>query len=84
MVLMVVISPLLPDDFPNYALPFGYGFAARMIAEKYQLTKGAIQASGAYALQSNWKVFGVVVGFLAVFFVLIASWAYALETMSAS
>jgi hypothetical protein len=41
-------------------------FASALIAERYQLSKAAIRASDSYAFQSNWKVLGLGLLWLAV------------------
>jgi hypothetical protein len=80
---LVLLLPFLPDNFPNYALPFAYCITARMIANKYQLTKSAIAQSPRFTFQSNWKVFGMAVGFLAVFMALVIGWIFAIQVMPA-
>jgi hypothetical protein len=82
--LVVLILPFLPEQFPNLALPLAYGYAARMVAEKYQLSKGAIVASDRFEFQSNWKVFGVSIGLLAAFVVLVGLWVFGLQAIAAS
>ncbi|MBV9222231.1 MAG: hypothetical protein JO366_21270 [Methylobacteriaceae bacterium] len=78
---LVLISPFLPERFPTYALPLAYCFAARAIAERYQLKKEAIQSSDRFAFQSNWKVFGLSLGFFTGSLALVAAWFFGLEAI---
>jgi hypothetical protein len=73
----------LPDRFPNYALPFAYCVTARMIADKYQLTKSAIAESSRFTFESNWKVFGIAIGFFVVFMALSMVWIFAFQDIAA-
>src|SRR5260221_5084868 len=59
-------APLLPipAKLPNYIIPIVYSVAARLFAEKHQMTKRAIRDSADYSFQSAWKVLGVSVGCL--------------------
>jgi hypothetical protein len=63
-VALLTLIPFLPDKFPNYAIPATYAFGARMVAEKYQMSKKAIMESDRYGFHSAWNVVGVSVGFL--------------------
>lgn len=64
------ILPMLPENFPNYVLPVIYSLGARLVAERFHLTKQAINESDRYAQQSNWNVLGISVAFLLAFIVL--------------
>jgi hypothetical protein len=79
--LLFIILPLLPDSFPNYAIPAAYIIAARKIVEKYQLSKTAIAQSSDYSFQSNAKVFLISLGFLIAFLVLMVGWIMGLAQM---
>jgi hypothetical protein len=76
--LLFVILPVLPSSFPNYAIPIAYIVAARWVAEKQQMSKQEILASEQYELQSNWNVFGVSIGFLAAFCIVLFLWLFGL------
>jgi len=56
---LLCILPMLPDNFPSLPLTILYVVAARMVSEKYQLTKSQIAESEQCQFQSNWKVFGL-------------------------
>ncbi|MPW29178.1 hypothetical protein F9L16_09225 [Agarivorans sp. B2Z047] len=53
------LLPILPENFPSTPFAVVYIITARMIAEKYQLTKSDIADSEQYRFHSNWKVFGL-------------------------
>src|SRR5580704_1301473 len=45
---MIGFAPLLPANWPDYALPIGYSLGARSLAESFQLSKQAIGESQDY------------------------------------
>jgi hypothetical protein len=67
------------------AIPVAYMLTARALAEKYHLSKSAIQESEQYAFQSNWNVFGtsiaMMVALLTVVLIVLFLWFFALETI---
>jgi len=73
------ILPLLPENFPNYVLPVIYSLGARLVAERFHLTKQAIKNSDRYAQQSNWNVLGISVAFLLAFIVLAVGFVIGLD-----
>ena len=73
------ILPMLPEGFPNYVLPITYSLGARLVAERFHLTKQAIKQSEHYGFQSNWNVFGISVGFLLAFMALAVVFVLALD-----
>jgi len=66
--------PFLPEKFPNFVLPIAYSFAAKLIAETYQLSKAAIAASETYTFQLAWNVVGIIVCSLFIFVALALAW----------
>lgn len=60
----------LPAHFPNYVVPLAYSYVAGSICEKWQLQKQAIVDSGAYQVQSGWRVLGLALLFLLSFLVI--------------
>ena len=68
-VLLILILPFLSPRFPRMVLPLAYSFLAGHIAESQQLSKQAILDSADYEFGSGWKVVGVSVVSLLVFFV---------------
>jgi hypothetical protein len=70
-VALLAILPFLPEKFPNYAIPVAYTVVARIVAEKFQLSKQAILKSEQYAFQSAWNVAGISIGFLVAFFAVV-------------
>jgi len=56
---LLFILPMLPDDFPNSPFTVAYVVVARLVAEKYQMTKKAIIESEQHQFQSSWKAFGI-------------------------
>jgi hypothetical protein len=84
--LLLIVLSFLPDRFPGQmGIPVAYTVAARSFAEKYQLSKSAIQESEQYAFQSNWNVFGIslatMVGSLIALFTVLFLWFFAIETI---
>ncbi len=78
---LFLILPFLPDKFPNYAIPVAYSMTARLIAEKFQMTKTAILQSERYEFQSNWNVLGISIGFLIAFLIIAVAWLFALSSL---
>jgi hypothetical protein len=74
-----LILPMLPANFPNYVLPVIYSLGARLVAERFHLTKQAIRESGRYIQHSNWNVLGVGIAFLLLFIVLAVSFVIGLD-----
>lgn len=56
---LLVVLPLLPDWFPSAPFTFMYLLVGRHVADKYQMTKQAIEASDRYDFHSNWRVVGM-------------------------
>ncbi|GAB2801210.1 hypothetical protein [Dyella kyungheensis] len=54
-----VILPILPQKMSGVPFTVAYLVTARLVVEKYQLTKQAIASSTQYTFQSNWNVFGM-------------------------
>jgi len=86
LLLLLIVLSFLPDRFLGQAgIPVAYTVMARHFAEKYHLSKSAIQESEQYALQSNWNVFGmsvaILVGSLIVIFSVGFLLFFALETI---
>ena len=61
---MVGFAPLLPTNWPDYALPILYSLGARSLAESFQMSKQAIGESQDYEFQSVWNVVVVSIAFL--------------------
>jgi hypothetical protein len=78
-VAVLAVIPVLPDKFPNTAIPIAYTVAAYLMARRYQLTKQAIRESEQYRYRSNWNVFGISVGFMLLFLAVIALWLFGLS-----
>jgi uncharacterized membrane protein YkvI len=67
-VALLAILPFLPEKFPNLLIPVIYTVIARLIAERFQMTKRQIAQSEQFDFQSNWLVAGLSVLCLAIFF----------------
>lgn len=63
-VALLIVLPLLPEDFPSLVIPFLYALTALSIAATWQLRKDAIQHSVQYQFQSNWRVFFLSIALL--------------------
>jgi hypothetical protein len=79
---LLLALPFLPGRFPNLAIPIAYTLAAKLSADKYQLSKSAIRESEQYAFQSNWNVFGISFAMMVAFLIVIFLWAFALVSFS--
>jgi len=53
---LLIALPFLPDEIPNTPFTVLYIVTARLIAEKYQMTKSAIIDSDDFEFHSNWRV----------------------------
>jgi hypothetical protein len=62
-VLLVLWHFNVSTEGGKYLVPLLYSVVARQICEKYQKSKQAIQDAPEYEFQSNWKVFGLSLGF---------------------
>jgi hypothetical protein len=78
---LMVLLPFLPDHFPNYVVPLLYSFAAGSVAEKWQLPKQSIIASGIYGVQSNWRVFGFALLAMIAFLVILLAELFGLNAL---
>jgi len=75
---LLLALPFLPDKFPNLVIPIAYTLAAGHSANKYHLSKSAIQESEQYAFQSNWNVFRISIAMMIAYWILIFLWAFPL------
>ena len=78
-VLLILILPFLPQRFPQMVLPLAYSFLAGHLAESHQLSKQAILNSTEYEFGSGWKVFGVSIVCLLIFFIIALAFMLALS-----
>ena len=75
---LMLFSPLMPNSWLNYVIPFAYPLAAWSLAESYQMTKQAIADSQVYEFQSAWNVIAVSMIFLVAMIVVAFSWFFVL------
>jgi hypothetical protein len=75
---LMVFSPLLPNSWLDFVIPFAYPLAAWSLAESYQMTKQAIADSQTYEFQSAWNVIAVSMIFLVAMIVVAFTWFFAL------
>ena len=73
-IMMIGFAPLLPANWPDYALPIGYSLGARSLAESFQMSKQAIADSQSYEFQSVWNIITVSMVFLVVMTVVAFTW----------
>jgi hypothetical protein len=71
---LMLFSPLMPNSWLNYVIPFAYPLAAWSLAESFQMTKQAIADSQAYEFQSAWNVIAVSMVFLLAMIVVAFTW----------
>jgi hypothetical protein len=75
---LVVFSPLLPNSWLDYVIPFAYPLAAWSLVASFQMTKQAIADSQAYEFQSAWNVITVSMIFLVAMIVVAFTWFFVL------
>jgi hypothetical protein len=71
---LMLFSPLLPNNWLEYVIPFAYPLAAWSLAESFQMSKQAIADSQTYEFQSVWNVIAVSIVFMAAMFVVAFAW----------
>lgn len=77
--LTLAVLPFLPEKFPNMLIPLTYTVAARMVAEKNQLSKQAIAQSQEFDFQPIGTVVGLSIGSLVAMLVVIFVWFLVLD-----
>ena len=73
-VVLMLFSPLMPNGWPDFVIPFAYSLAGWSLAETFQMSKQAIADSQAYEFQSTWNVIAVSAVFLAAMIVVAFTW----------
>ena len=79
-VALFIAMPVLPDGFPNVAIPVAYMLAAGGIAEKFQMPKQAIQESDRYEFRSAGNVVVVCLVCFVLFATAAVAWLFALAS----
>lgn len=76
-IVLIALGYAMPEHSSNSILVIPQIVLARMVAERMQMTKAAIEASTEFAFQSGWKVFGLSLLWLAVTLLMLfgAIWA---------
>jgi hypothetical protein len=75
---LMLFSPLLPNSWLDYVIPFAYPIAAWSLAKNFQMSKQAIADSQTYEFQSVWNVIGVSMVFLVAMIVVAFIWFFVL------
>jgi hypothetical protein len=75
---LMLFSPLTPNNWLGFVIPFAYPLAAWSLAESFQMTKQAIADSQAYEFQSAWNVIAVSMVFLVAMIVVAFTWFFVL------
>jgi hypothetical protein len=75
---LMLFSPLLPNSWLDYVIPFAYPLAAWSLAENFQMPKRAIAGSQTYEFQSAWNVIAVSIVFLVAMVVVTFTWFFVL------
>jgi hypothetical protein len=70
----ILFSPLLPNSWLDFVIPFAYPLAAWSLAESFQMSKQAIADSQDYEFQSAWNVIAVSMVFLVAMVVVAFTW----------
>jgi len=77
-IVLMLFSPLLPNSWLDFVIPFAYPLAAWSLAESFQMSKQAIADSQAYEFQSAWNVIAISMVFLVAMIVVAFTWFFAL------
>ena len=75
---LLLFSPLLPNSWLDFVIPFAYPLAAWSLAASFQMSKQAIADSQAYEFQSAWNVIAVSMVLLAAMIVVAFTWFFTL------
>jgi len=75
---LLLFSPLLPNSWLDFVIPFAYPLAAWSLAESFQMSKQAIADSQAYEFESPWNVITVSIVFLVAMIVVAFTWFFVL------
>jgi hypothetical protein len=71
---LMLFSPLLPNSWLDFVIPFAYPLAAWSLAESFQMSKQVIADSQTYEFQSAWNVIAVSMVFLVAMMVVAFTW----------
>jgi hypothetical protein len=75
---LMLFSPLMPNNWLGFVIPFAYPLAAWSLAESFQMSKQAIADSQAYEFESAWNVIAVSMVFLVAMIVVAFTWFFVL------
>jgi len=75
---LMLFSPLLPNSWLDYVIPFAYPLAAWSLAENFQMSKQAIATSQTYEFQTIGNVIAVSILFLLAMLVVSFAWFFVL------
>jgi hypothetical protein len=75
MLMLLVVISFMSSRFFRSGFTMGVAFAASGLVKSLQMTKEAIQSSGAHQFQSNWNVVGVAILAAPAFVALLFFWA---------
>jgi hypothetical protein len=78
---LMLFSPLLPNSWLDYVIPFVYPLAAWSLAESFQMSKQAIADSQTYEFQSVWNIIAISIVFMAAMIVVAFIWLMALAAI---
>jgi hypothetical protein len=78
---LLLFSPLLPNSWLEYVIPFAYPLAGWSLAESFQMSKQAIADSQTYEFQSVWNVIAVSIVFMVAMIVVAFIWFMALAAI---
>ncbi|MEL7025049.1 MAG: hypothetical protein AAGL69_15040 [Pseudomonadota bacterium] len=68
-IVLIALLPFVPEGFPNIVIPLAYGLAVKAIVDRTQFTTDDIEANPNYRRISTWKVAGICVVALILFFI---------------
>lgn len=80
-VLILMMLPFIPENFPNMIIPFIIGFSTKTVIEKFQFKKEDIINNDDLDFHSNWRVFFISFISMIIFTVVAISFLLIIDTL---
>ncbi len=80
-IVLFAALPFVPENLPNNVIPIMYLVPVLLMMKNHQLTKKEILESELYDFHSSWKVFGISLLWMALFFIIAICVMLGLESM---
>jgi hypothetical protein len=78
---LMLFSPLMPNSWLDFVIPFAYPLAAWSLAENFQMPKQAIADSQTYEFQTTGNVITLSIVFLLAMVVISFAWFFVLAAV---